>query len=180
MAFLQEKNGEVDTETMLVIQLVIFGLTLTTWLSKISREKLSYNLVMDAAEDLFFAYDVWDFYDRFLDRQETNNMAWLFVTVIFAFLAMLKFLPNRPTDLSSDRSKSQAKRCIIFSIIFNDLPFVVIRFVGWFLYGLEVTDIIHPLKNIFFIIFGIMLICLLNRGKVESKLRNDDDFLYPV
>lgn len=161
-----------------VIQFIIFGLTLTTWLSKISCEKVSYYLINDFVEDFFFAYDVYDFYDRFLDQEETNTLTWLFVTVIFAFLAMFKFLPRRPNDLSDQRSISQLQICLLFTIFCNDLPFIIIRSASWGLYGLEVTGIIQPLKNITFIIFAVIQLILLHRHVINAE--NREEYICPI
>lgn len=159
----------VDTATMTVIQAIIFGLTLTTWLSKYASEHCSYSLLNDFMEDFFFAYDVYDFYDRFLEREETKSLTWLYVTAIFALVAMVKFVPVKPYNLSDPENISQEKWRILFSIIFNDINFVVIRFVSWCLYGLKVTDLIHPFKNFVFIIIGGIQLRHLNRENIECR-----------
>ena len=51
----------MDADTMIALQMIVFGLTITEWMAKLREEVFTYDLVSAMASDFFFAYDVIDF-----------------------------------------------------------------------------------------------------------------------
>ena len=154
----------------MTFQSVVVGLVITEWLSKCQSGKITVNVISENAVDIFFAYDVIDFYDLyFRSEKASGNSGWLLSTAIFAYIAMLKYIPACPADMEDPDSCEAACRYICFSVFCTDLPFVVIRLVSVGMYGLEVVDFIHPAKNVCFLAFGFWQIGLLKKNAKDRS-----------
>ena len=170
----------------MTFQSVVMGLLITEWIAKFQSERVTLHLLEEAIVDIFFAYDVIDFYDiYFRSEKASGDSGWLLATAIFAYIAMLKYMPARPVSMDDPCSCGDACRCVYFGIFCNDLPFVIIRFVSIGMHGLEVVDFIHPAKNTFLLIFGFMQIRLLKINAKDCsqnciKRCGRDNVLYPL
>ena len=61
----------IDTNTMVVIQLIILGLVVTEWCAKAYENEINTDKLTVAAANLFYAYDVYDF---FVKQQCTDQV----------------------------------------------------------------------------------------------------------
>ena len=52
----------VDAKSMMVSQFAIFGLVVTGWGAKARENTITTGILSAAAHDLFYAYDVYDFF----------------------------------------------------------------------------------------------------------------------
>ena len=59
--------------------------------------------------------------------------------------------------------------CIIVSLFCVDIPFVIVRLWTMIEFGLIVSDLIHPLKNIAMICFGLTQIYIIRTNRRTSK-----------
>ena len=70
----------VDAKSMMVIQFAIVGLVVTEWAAKARENTINTGVLSAAATDLFYAYDVYDFFQKQL-REDTvrmiHNIKWV-------------------------------------------------------------------------------------------------------
>ena len=133
---------------------MVLGLTFTEWMSKLREELLTFDLITAMSQDFFFAYDVIQFLMMCTYEPNIFHSDWFFVCFAFAFVAMFKYIPTQPTNMSQLGAPKGAAVSIIVSMCTVDIPFVVVRLWTMIEFGLIVSDIIHPLKNIALILFG--------------------------
>ena len=133
---------------------MVLGLTVTEWMSKIREEHLTFDLITAMSVDFFFAYDVIQFI--MIPTYESNifHSEWLYVCFAMSFVAMFKYIPSQPPNITQDGASTGAAITIIVSILCVDLPFVIVRLWTMIEFGLIVSDLIHPIKNIALIFFG--------------------------
>ena len=133
---------------------MVLGLTFTEWMSKLREEHLTFDLITAMSVDFFFAYDVIQFLMMCTYESNIFHSDWFFVCFAFAFVAMFKYLPAQPTNITQHGAPKGAAITIIVSMCCVDIPFVIVRLWTMAEFGLIVSDLIHPLKNIALILFG--------------------------
>ncbi len=161
----------LDGQTLVVIQVTVLGLTITEWMAKFREEVISFDLIGAMATDFFFAYDVFDFFNMLLHTQETFHTNWVYIVFVFGYIAMFKYVPHQPTNMDDPGAAKMTKVAILVSMFCNDIPFVIIRITTMVQYGLDVSDIIHPIKNLALIIFGIIQVYIISKNQKEAKLQ---------
>ncbi len=167
----------LDGDTLAVIQVTVLGLTITEWMAKFREEVISFDLIGAMATDFFFAYDVFDFFNMLLHTQETFKTNWVYIVFVFGYIAMFKYVPQQPNNMDQKGAKQMTKVAILVSMFCNDIPFVIIRITTMAQYGLDVSDIIHPTKNIALIIFGIIQVYIIHKNSKEPQLKNQKTYV---
>ena len=64
---------------MMVIQFAIVGLVVTEWAAKVRENTINTGVLAAAAADLFYAYDVYDFFEKQLHEDTVcmiHNARW--------------------------------------------------------------------------------------------------------
>jgi len=160
----------MDSVTVVILQAMVLGLTFTEWMSKVREEEVTYDLISAMAEDFFFAYDVIEFISMSTRENHIYNSNWVYVCFSFAFISMFKYVPAQPTSISGEGGAPKgATAYILCGMILCDLPFVVIRISTLAIYGFDVSDLIHPVKNIAMIIFDCTQLYIIHRTIKDVK-----------
>lgn len=164
---MQADPAEVAPETITVLQMVIMGLVITEWMTKIQQEYFTYDLLTDVAMDFFFAYEVIAFV-TLTDNQAIFNSGWVFPCFIFAVIAMLKYLPTEEVDLPEYGFSWNHAALVLMDLACTDIPFVVIRMSTIIIFhSFLISDMIFIIKNWFTIFFSLLKLGVLvyNRNR---------------
>ena len=73
---------------MIVIQFAIVGLVATEWAAKVRENTINTGVLAAAAADLFYAYDVYDFFEKQL-HDDTVCMIYIARWVVFYIMSTL-------------------------------------------------------------------------------------------
>ncbi|CAH1774178.1 unnamed protein product [Owenia fusiformis] len=162
-----------DEWTITVMQVVVFGLTITEWMAKLREEPFSYNLISDMGTDFFTAYDIIEMLMVADHNRDVFTSHWLYITYGVGFLAFFKYVPIPPVHVCSSSAADVTKRGTVIYILVNmflqDIPFVVVRFTIMGLYGMKASDFIHPVKNVVFVmIYIFQLVLLFSNNRTTS------------
>ncbi len=148
---------------MAVIQVTVLGLTIPEWMAKFREEVISFGVIGAMATYFFFAYDVFDFFNMLLYTEQTFHTNWVYIVFVFGYIALFKYVPHQPTNMDDPGAAKMTKVAILVSMFCNDIPFVIIRITTMAQYGLDVSDIMHPTKNIALIIFSIIQVYIISK-----------------
>jgi len=156
-AFETKKTGlDMQPITITCLQIVVLGLVLTEWMTKIQQEVFTFNLLTAMALDFFFAYDVIAF---IMMASATNvaQTAWIYPCFVFAVIAMCKYLPTQPVEFIDRKLSTGHIVCIVTSMFCNDIPFIVIRLATMIIFeSFLISDMVFLVKNFFVIIFNLI------------------------
>ena len=84
-----------------------------------------------------------------------------------------RYVPAQPVHIDDKGSSLGAAVCIVVSMFCVDIPFVIVRLWTMIEFGLIVSDLIHPLKNIAMICFGLtQLTIIYSNRKAFRKGKN--------
>ena len=148
---------------------MILGLTFTEWMSKVREEEVTYDLITAMADDFFFAYDVLEFISMSTRESHIYNSNWVYICFTFAFISMFKYTPAQPTSICGGGAPRGATAYILAGMILCDIPFVIIRITTLGVYGFDVSDLIHPVKNVAMIIFDCTQLYIIHRTVKDVK-----------
>lgn len=147
--------------------MVIMGLVITEWMTKIQQEYFTYDLLTDVAMDFFFAYEVIAFV-TLADNPVIFTSGWIFPCFIFAVIAMLKYLPTEEIDLPEFGFSWNHAALVLMDLACTDVPFVVIRMATIVIFhSFLISDMIFIVKNWFTIFFSLVKLGVLvyNRNR---------------
>ena len=171
----QIPRAEVMTPfNTMVLQVTVMGLTVTEWMAKMKEEVMTYDLISAMATDFFFAYDAIDFFMLAAVDKEVYGSGWVYVTFVTGFVAMFKYVPTQPATIKEYGAPKGAATCILVGMICNDIPFVVVRLMTLTEFGLQISDLIHPAKNIAMILFGITQLYIIFYNTRASRRAVDE------
>lgn len=158
----------LEAEAAAVLQIAVFGLTITEWMSKLREEVITYDLITAMTIDFFFAYDVIAFI--ITDKEpEIFNSAWVYVCFVFAWVAMFKYVPTQPVSVGESGAPKGAAACIVVELLCCDIPFAVVRLSTRVLFGYKASDFIHTIKNIGMVVFGAIQLGIIYRNTQDAK-----------
>ena len=82
-----------------------------------------------------------------------------------------RYVPAQPVHIRDKGSSVGAAVCIVVSMFCVDIPFLIVRLSTMIQFGLVVSDIIHPAKNIAMICFGTtqLYIIYVNRKSIKRS-----------
>lgn len=171
MVSFQSDSAKMDPVTIAVLHMIIMGLVITEWMTKIQQEHLTYDLLTDIALDFFFAYEVIAFV-TLAAKDEVFASHWVYPCFVFAVIAMLKYLPTVPVDLPEFGISWGHVTHVIMSLSCNDIPFVIIRMSTMITFkSFLISDLIFIFKNWFTIFFSFFKLGLL----IHNRNRTLDD-----
>lgn len=162
---------KLEPETVTSLQMVIVGLVVTEWTTKVQQEVFTFDLLTAMTLDFFFAYEVIAFV-MLATNHDVYTSVWIYPCFVFAVVSMFKYLPTIPVSFQEYGVSWGHVIHIVVSLLCNDIPFIIIRFSTMIQYhSFLISDMIFLMKNWSIIIFNSIQLGLIfyNRNKLPAN-----------